>query len=44
MTKKELEEYINNCILFILDKVDPVYYDEVKKSLKNFIKILLNLR
>ena len=41
MNKKEFEEYLNNYMYYILDKLDPVYYGEVMKSFKNFIKNML---
>ncbi len=45
MNRKEFEEYLNNYMYYILDKIDKVYYDEVKKSLKNLIQnILINYR
>lgn len=39
--RKEFEEYLKNYMYYILDKIDPVYYNEIKKSLINFIKIIL---
>lgn len=42
MNRKEFEEYLDNYKYYILDKIDVVYYDEVKKSLTNFIKNILS--
>lgn len=45
MNKQEFEEYLKNYMYYILDKLDPVYYNEVKHSLKKFIEnILANYR
>lgn len=45
MNRKEFEEYLDNYMYYILDKLDPVYYDEVKKTFKLFIEnILVNYK
>lgn len=41
MNKKEFEEFLDNYMYYILDKLDPVYYDEVKYTFKKFIKRIL---
>lgn len=36
MTNKELINYLH----YLLDKIDPLYYNEVNKSIKKLIKKL----
>lgn len=37
MLTEEIKEEIINYLYYLLDKIDPVYYDEVKKSINRVI-------
>lgn len=38
MNRKEFEEFLDNYMYYILYKLDPVYYDEVKYTFRKFIE------